>query len=279
MILRSDNLVSRRAFSLAFAGCVLASVAVATGDAAIMVQNSATMQSSAGGGDTSFTFPNFNMNGGTFLAVLYSGERAVSGSDAVDVEVTFDGLGVTNATPLDTVENEGAQIASINYLLNPTSTSGDVVVTLPVAYRGAATVLSLSGVTAVVDAATFGENLGTNSWDETLNAAGGGGMILGAAVDNTFGASATAPTFSADYIDNLSVSLPADFIPGSSSAGIVQGYGYVGVSGPFTQTFTPGTSGGNSSRNAGAYLTLAPEPTSLALMGLCGLGLVGRRRH
>lgn len=272
-------LFCRDAIRLSLAFCVLTTVAVSNSVAGIMVENSATQQSSTGAGDASFTFSNFDMSGGNFLAVLYSGERSASGSDATDVEVTFDGVGITNATPLDTVENEGAQIASINYVLNPSATIGDVVVTLPVAYRGAATVLSLSGVVGLLDAATFGENLGTNSWDEQLNGTIGG-SILGAAVDNTFGVGANPPTFSAGYIDTETVSLNADFIPGSSSAGLVQGYGVIGVDGLFTQTFTPGTSGGNSSRNAGAYLTLiTPEPASLALVGLSAIALIGVRRR
>lgn len=247
-------------------------------DAAIIVQNVATQQSSAGAGDASFTFSNFDMSGGNFLAVLYSGERSESGSDADDVDVTFDGVGVTNGTPLDTVEREGAQIASVNYLLNPTSTIGDVVVTLPLAYRGAATVISLSGVVGVQDSATFGENLGMASWDETLDGTVGG-FVLAAAVDNTFGANALAPTFSNGWVDTETVSLNADFIPGSSSAGIVQGYGAIDATGTFTQTFTPGANGGNSSRNAGAYLTLVPEPTSIVLFGIGAVALTGARRR
>lgn len=262
-----------------FLACTMAlSVIVGQASAAIMVENVATQQSSTAAGDASFTFSNFDMSGGNFLAVLYSGERSESGSDATDVLVTFDGVGVTNGTPLDTVENEGAQIASVNYLLNPSVTMGDVVVTLPVAYRGAATVVSLSGVPGVQDAATFGENLGTSSWDETLNGTAGG-FILGAAVDNTFGAGAAAPTFSNGFIDTTTVSLNADFIPGDSSAGLVQGYGAISATGAFTQTFSPGANGGNSSRNAGAYLTIAPEPTSIALLCLGTLALVGPRRR
>lgn len=244
-----------------------------TADAVIVVANSTTATSTTGDA----TISGFDMSGGNALVVVVTGADA--SFTVSDVIVSFDNAGVTNGTPLDTMVNEGTQFASINYLLNPTSSSGDVVISTSTSNAAlGVTVLSLSNVSSLNSAATFGEP-GT---PQTLNYGGlAGGFIVAGGVDNTFGVS-TTPTWSGDNFSTYTLELDPDDTGKTGAGAMAHGYGLIGSDGGFSETFTHAV-GSSTSRNAGVLLSLnavaVPEASQVLAFSLVGVVSGLRRRR
>lgn len=259
---------------LAAAALTAASVGLATATTQAAPIGLEASASTAGIAPTT-TLAGFNLGAGNTLAVLIAQEGGdqVSSGVAVLPTVTFNGVAVTSSVS----DNEGNQRASIFYVINPTSTSGDVVVKFSNTTNNAlhaVTAVSLSNVASLGSSGVFGEpdaNLPYNvNYTGTAD-----GFVLAAMADNTF-SGGTALSITGGNVDTYLQRIAGT---SSASAGRALAYGDIATDGPFTTTFTKGT--GTSGRNAGAlaaFQAVVPEPASLALVGLGTLAMFGRRR-
>ena len=194
------------------------------------------------GTDTTSTISGFNMNGGNALVILVSGEGSTSYS------ATYNGTPVTAKV----ATSEGGQSATVFYVVNPSSSNGDVVVSFGASTVYAVSVLSLNNVSGLGDSATFGEPAGTGSWDLSYSGMAGG-IVVAAFADNSWQNVALAITG-----DNIDTYLQQIAGGGSESAGRAHAYGNIPADGTYTNTFTWGDT--DSSRNAGVVVAFEPAP-------------------
>jgi hypothetical protein len=252
-------------------------VGIGSADAAVVVSSTAT-RNTAGGNASSFTFSGFNLGAGNALAVVINSETTTG---TPSFGVTFNGSAVTS----NVFTNSGAQGAGIFWVINPSSTSGDVVVSLGQTSNAAVTVLSLGGVTGVTDTAS-GTAANSTAFNLTYDGVVGGLVVVGGIDNTSAGGSSTPsitgtnfPTDTTQYTQRLT----SNFQPSVSSSAIAQRYGAIAASGlDFTATFDPAGTG-SSTRNAAALVaftdTAVPEPATISLMGVAAIGLLARRRR
>jgi fibronectin-binding autotransporter adhesin len=233
-----------------FAAWLLASAIVSR--AAISVVSSGTAQV-PNTTTASLTIPGFNMGAGNALVVMVSGEG--QGGLTPTNTITFNGIPLTG-TLGSVITNSGVQGSAIYWAINPTTTSGDVVVTFNQNYVAGVTVLSLGGVAGVN---TSSSATGITTGTLNLPYAGTvGGMVVMAGVDNRSG-SGVGPTFGGTPLGGTNFTaytlrLAANFAAGSS--GLCEGYGSIAAtSSTLTNTWTPGTGGSTSTRNAATLVS------------------------
>ncbi|SDG39960.1 PA14 domain-containing protein [Psychroflexus sediminis] len=169
------------------------------------------------------TIPNFNLNGGNTVAVLFSAEGTNS------FTATYDGQ------PMTIVNTSISRFYSgIAYLINPTSSSGDIQIQSPFSEGGTRlssvySVIALSNVDAIAGTdtdATSGNNRSTSlSYSTSLN----GSYVLGAAGNNNF--NGPAPNIAGRPSLNL--------FSGASDGNhaVTHAHGPVPLSGTFTDNY------------------------------------------
>jgi rhamnogalacturonan endolyase len=191
-------------------------------------------------GPTLLTSSSFSMNGGNAVALLFTAERSGTG-DAITA--AFAGQPMT----LGASTSQGVQWAGIFYLLNPSTTSGQFVVsTTGTGADCAYSAIALTNAGSVAD------------WDAVANTATGGtialsyttatngGFVLGAAANNGWDSGNPAPSFVSGNADQTLFRSLID------SSGHLHTHGDVAISANHTDTY-----GNLIQRNA--YATLAFE--------------------
>ncbi len=270
----------------------LATVAVAEAQIAIteMAVTNSQIQSDPAGGASSFTLSNFNLDGGNALVVAISAETV--GTTFNSFSVSFGGTAVTSSV-VAISGTTAKQAAGVFYLINPSTTVGDVVVTFNYssALRSDASVsvFALSNVLGVTAGGTATATA-TASGPLNLNYSGTtDGFMVMAGVDNKFSGTAVLPLVSGNNVTGYSQRLGYNFDTNPSAGGAFNGssaqaqaYGSIGATASFTTTYTPQGSG-TSTRNAAALVAFdpvaIPEPSTFApLAGLGALGLAVLRR-
>ncbi|GEM_PF-5612372 len=219
----------------------------------------------------SHTVNNVSLNGGNALAVVVTSENygLFSASYNGEALTAFEG-------------SEGIQGAAVLYLINPMASVGDLVLTgVDGGDGGGATDFSFSYFT-LSQVAGLAQNSpstasSTASGNSTLSLSSAyttstdGGYVVGAVINNDFRTgSATAP----DYVSGNGVN-GFNQINGNNSSRHF--HGAVATAGTYNESFTD-----LEQRNvitAVAFEALAiPEPSSLLLLGLGGLGAMLLRR-
>lgn len=242
--------------------------------APIEVENSALTDNTEVNG-ASLTVSSFGLGAGNALVVVVNSETG-GGTGVPSYSVTYGGSAITE----NVFASQGAQAAGVFYAINPTTTTGDVVVTFTNSSRAAVSVLSLSNVQGVGDSdtatATNGGASGSPTFSITYDGAEDGFVVAGF-VDNGSNNGDT-PTITGTNLTSLLQSHGNDTFDGS--AGIIQRSGAIAADGSYTADFKASRDGSSSSRNAAALVafTAVPEPASLALVGLGGLMMIGRAR-
>jgi len=238
---------------------------------AVALVDSATNYSTSNALASSLTFTDFSLGAGNALVVVISSEAV--GTNAFSV--TFGGSAVT----ANVANAQGAQSSAVYWIINPSVTTGDVVVDLGADSRAGVSVLSLSNVGGVSDSDTFTASNNTTSFPISYDATAGGFVVAGY-VDNGSNTGGSA-SISGGNINTTLLSLTND--QDGSSAGIVQGYGSISATALATETFTSSRNTSSNNRHAAALVAFSaiPEPSTFAaLAGLAGLGLaVARRRR
>lgn len=246
------------------------------------------LQSDPLGGATGFTLSSFNMAGGNALVVAISAETVASGFNGFSV--SFGGVAVTDSV-VAISGTTAKQAAAVFYVINPSVTTGDVVVTFNYssALRSDASVsvFALSNVLGVTAGGTATAT-GTNNNALNLNYSGkADGFMIMAGVDNrsNSGLPVVAGSNFSDYSQRLATNFDVNPSAGGAfngSAGQAQAYGSIGATTTFTTTYTSPTGGSTSSRNAAALVAFEaiPEPSAFAaLAGLGALGFAASRRR
>ena len=215
----------------------------------------------------------FDLMGGNALVVMLS-------SESIDqYSVSFNGQNLIEAAH---AENSGAsgpaapQDVGIFYLINPTSSSGNIMINGVSTTDGdAGLAYSYAALSSVASLAIFdpmgheGSNSGNIALEHTNE--GNGGFVFTNAVNN-----ASNLGNSPSYVSGLaSNELQRTFISQGGS-GHLHHYGAVPVAGTFFETV-------NLPNSRDAFVVVGfnsvPEPTSCSLMGLLGCCLMVRRRR
>jgi hypothetical protein len=245
------------------------------------------LQSDPLGGATGFTLSSFNMDGGNALVVAISAETVASGFNSFSV--SFGGVAVTDSV-VAISGTTAKQAAAVFYVINPSVTTGDVVVTFNYssALRSDASVsvFALNNVLGVAPGGTATATA-TSAVALNLNYSGtAGGFMVMAGVDNK--ANSSLPLVSGDNFTAYSQRLASNFDANPSASGAfassaaqAQAYGSIASTALFSTAYTPQGSGG-STRNAAALVAFEaiPEPSAFAaLAGLGALGVAASRRH
>ena len=214
------------------------------GHAAVSVVTSATITTNAAPAAASLTIPSFNMGAGNCLVVMVSGKVgttfAVSG-------VTFGGSALDGTTGNKSVV-QGANGAAIFWAINPTTRSGDVVVSFSSSSLsgGGVTVLSLSGLGSGGGSGETASATATTKTTLSLTYTGtAGGMAIFSGSDSA-GTTPTlggTPTLTATLRNNYNCS-------------IGQGYGATATLGSYTTTYAP--TGTTVSRESAAAVAFDP---------------------
>lgn len=248
----------------AFAACAVHAQSIG-------VTNSVTNFSTNAAAVSSFTFSDFSLGAGNALVVVINSE-ATTGTNSFSV--SFGGQTVSS----NVFTNEIAQAAGIFWIINPSVTSGDVVIDLGTTSRAGVSVLALSNVGGVSDSKSFTSSTNTLSFSIGYEAVAGGFVVAGY-VDNGSN-TATAPTISGGNIGTTLLSLNNN--QSTSSSGIVQGYGSIGSTALATETFATSRNNSSNNRHAGALVAFSaiPEPSAFATFaGLAVVGAVALRRR
>jgi hypothetical protein len=273
------------------AAAALALLGTRATQAAILLTNTAASQQQQGTATTGltqpFTFSSFALNGGNAVVALVTYEH--TGNTAVSLTATYGGAAMTRF-----LVNGGAQHAAVFYSINPSVSTGNVVVTGGATSGGsamAASVIALDNVSATVSPAAIDTDASTTAADDsrTLTYAGtAGGFVVASFIDNAFFSTSPAvnpgaPTYSGNNLDTALLALEADWAgpanAPTSSAGHLHAYGDIAADGNYANTFN--ASNANSSRVAAAtvaFTAVVPEPAAAMALGLGTLPLLARRR-
>ena len=237
-------------------GCALAMLAPTT-HAAVAVTNSMASAGATGGyrEDVTHTISNWDLDGGNAVVVLFgadntNGITATFAGEEMFVGNNYNGTG---------------QLSSVAYIINPTATSGDIVINAERAFgnniHSAYGIVSLSGVD---HRRAFSGRISTGSISyDTLS---DGAYILGVSQTTT-----THSTLRPTIVGHPDTELFSDVVDNSFM--VTMAHGDVPTAGSY-QTHM----GTTSSSSLIVTFEPVPEPNSLALLGL-GTLLIARRRR
>ncbi len=275
--------------SLVAVGLAISTVAEAQIAITEMAVTNSEIQSDPLGGATGFTLSNFNLDGGNALVVAISAET--TGTTFNSFSVSFGGTAVTDSV-VAISGTSAKQAAAIFYLINPSTTVGNVVVTFNYSTGGLRSDASVSvfALSNVLGVTTGGTAIATATSATALNLNYAGtenGFMVMAGVDNKTNSS--LPLVSGNNLTDYSQRLASNFDANPSAGGAfagsaaqAQAYGSIASTALFTTTYTPQGSG-SSSRNAAALVAFdpiaVPEPSAFAaLAGAGALGFAALRR-
>jgi hypothetical protein len=242
---------------LPFLAAATAVCVMSSASAAITVTGSTTVQGPRLANSTSWnpTTSDWSLSGGNAIAVFFTAENARSFS------VTYGGEAMTVVG----IENAGTSphFTGIAYLINPTVSLGDVVISAPFNGSGRLSavysIVSLANVGSVADSGT---RLGNGAISYTTGTAGS--YVLASAGNNNF--SGPAPTISG----NPTVNLFSGANDGNHAA--IHAHGVVAAGGSHSSTY------GNTLVGAVIAFDAVPEPAA-ALLGSLGMLMLLRRRR
>lgn len=226
---------------------------------AVTASTAAASAGTANGADVQVTVSDWGLNGGNAVVALFGAEN----SDGITT-VTYD----TQPMTLVNVFDGDRFVSSFAYLINPTASTGDVVIN---ANNSGAS--RLSNAYAVISLS----NVGSFAGSDTLTAAGnldytttldGGYVLLGATNNNWSG---PAPTITAT---NADLTLFSAAVDGNQST--IFAHGDVATAGGYSEVLSGSTETGILLAFDAATI---PEPSTIILAGLGLTGLVLRRRR
>jgi hypothetical protein len=243
--------------SAAFAILLIASIASGVSQGAITITNTGTR--------------NTNFTSGTTLATMDFSVLSSTTNTAVFFVFQAD---AGNATPSATFAGQAMTVVAgvdrnlIGYLANPTSKSGNIVVTtgtsseVEIAYWGLAQGIDTSSIKTAIGSSI----VGTTQTNATLSSLNVGDVVISGFAVNNF----TAAAYSGGLI---------------SHNGSVTGYDStirmdtVVTAGNFAASTTVASGAGTPTGASIAFTAAIPEPASAGLIGIAGmLGLLRRRR-
>lgn len=237
---------------------VLGSSISSTNAATITVTDSIAAASAGtpNGADVTVTVSSWGLDGGNAVVALFGAENsdgittATFGGEAMSVVNVFDGTRF---------------LASFAYLINPTLSTGDVVINANnntgTRLSNAYSVFSLSNVGSFADSATR-----TSTGSLSYTTVADGGYVFLAGVNNNWNGSAPSVTAT-----NADLTIFSAAVDGNQST--VFAHGDVPLAGTFSESISSLSASGVIAFEA------VPEPSSALLIGFGGVALLLRRRH
>jgi hypothetical protein len=209
------------------------------------------------GADVTVTVSSWGLDGGNAVVALFGAEN----SDGITATFGGEAMSVVN------VFNGDIFLASFAYLINPTASTGDVVINAnnntSARLSNAYSVFSLSNVGSFADSATR-----TSTGSLSYTTVADGGYVFLAGVNNNF--NGPAPSVTATNADLTIFSAAVD---GNQST--VFAHGDVPLAGTFSESIA-----GSNFRVAGVIaFDAVPEPSSALLIGFGGVALLLHRRR
>jgi len=235
---------------------ILSMNSIATG--AIVVSNAGGNSGYVTSGDPA-DVSGFDLNGGNAVVVIATSESYS------DFAVTFGGEALTAVRA-----TEGAQSAEVFYLINPSSTSGDLVISSTDGGGSGSdfsySYFALGNVGALADSDV---QTSTSTADITVNygTSADGGFVVAGLINNRFNgnASSSVPSLVTPPGGNLDTVIFSNATGSNNRSS--HNYGSVATAGANSETFE-----NFSGRNAVAVVAfdavVIPEPSSMILVGL-----------
>lgn len=238
-------------------GCALA-ILTPTTQAAITVTNSMASAGTTGGyrENVTHTISNWDLAGGNALVVLFGGDNTN------EITATFAGQEMLVGNNY----NNTGQLSSIAYIINPTATSGDIVINAERAFGN--TIHSAYGIVSLSDVEQRGALSGRASTGNiAYNTLSEGAYVLGVSQSTT-----THSTIRPSIVGHTDTELFSDVVDNSFMATMAHGDVPIAGSHQIHMGYT-------SSSSLIISFEPVPEPSSLALVAFGGLLIARHRRR